>query len=409
MDFSQPFSVLAFRARIEGRKQKGYDIYTHRDGNTEYVVKFGIEEEIDVQLLNEIHLLPRLNHPNIIKLWGYGFAEPDELFTIMPRYASNLTSLIELFQQDTSGRWRNTLRSLIRDMTAPLNYLHDHHIIHRDVKPDNYLVSRSGLVLADFGLALPMAQHAAYKQYEVCTLRYRELRLLQGERNYGPEVDMWALGCSIYELVHGSQLFTGINVRDMTSTIECLLGSEDDPIPYMADERWRTLVSNLVCLDVSKRWDAKQCLAHIGYATDSVPLSGDTVLATHTPVVPGHDIKTLKVNIFDLIRVCNLETAIKYLQACIHLDVNYAKYSEAYHHSLVLACVYLAALVIDGDGLIPDLYALRDEALEIGLNVSAQRAERIVREIIMQPGYIHNPATILHVQPGLYNTPEAWR
>lgn len=83
-------------------------------------------------------------------------------------------------------------------------------IIHRDVKPENVLVSSQGVVkLCDFGFArLVSGQNEPYTEY-VATRWYRAPELLVSDSHYGPPVDVWAIGCLFSEMMTGEPLLPG--------------------------------------------------------------------------------------------------------------------------------------------------------------------------------------------------------
>ena len=96
-------------------------------------------------------------------------------------------------------------------MLQALEFLHSHEIIHRDVKPENLLVSANGLLkVCDFGFArsLQPSETALYTDY-VSTRWYRSPELLVGDANYSKSVDIWAIGCIYAELYNGIPLFPG--------------------------------------------------------------------------------------------------------------------------------------------------------------------------------------------------------
>ena len=93
-------------------------------------------------------------------------------------------------------------------------------IIHRDLKPENLLVSKSGVLkIADFGFARTLeGTGAKYTDY-VSTRWYRAPELVVGDREYGKAVDIWAIGCMLWELLEGHPLFPGDSDIDQLSRI----------------------------------------------------------------------------------------------------------------------------------------------------------------------------------------------
>ncbi|KPJ16977.1 Cyclin-dependent kinase-like 1 [Papilio machaon] len=103
-------------------------------------------------------------------------------------------------------------------------YCHRHNCIHRDVKPENILLTADGVVkLCDFGFARMISPGESYTDY-VATRWYRAPELLVGDTMYGPPVDVWAIGCVFAELVSGEALWPGKSDLDQLHLIRCTLG-----------------------------------------------------------------------------------------------------------------------------------------------------------------------------------------
>ncbi|MED6242430.1 Cyclin-dependent kinase-like 1 [Ataeniobius toweri] len=102
--------------------------------------------------------------------------------------------------------------------------------IHRDVKPENILLTKSGVIkLCDFGFArILTGPEDDYTDY-VATRWYRAPELLVGDTQYGPPVDVWALGCVFAELLNGNPLWPGKSDVDQLYLIRKTLG---DLIPH---------------------------------------------------------------------------------------------------------------------------------------------------------------------------------
>ena len=165
-------------------------------------IKLGGKDEmrdgINRTALREIKLLQELRHPNIIGL-------RDVL-----GHKSNISLIFDYMDTD--------LEVIIRDssilltpghikaysiMTLQgLEYLHQHWILHRDLKPNNLLLDHSGVLkITDFGLAKPFGSPNRAMTHQVVTRWYRSPELLFGARLYGTGIDMWAVGCIIAELL----------------------------------------------------------------------------------------------------------------------------------------------------------------------------------------------------------------
>lgn len=96
--------------------------------------------------------------------------------------------------------------------------------MHRDIKPENILVGQDSKVrLCDFGLTKNILE-APFTQY-VSTRWYRAPELLISAKKYGPEVDIFALGCVIAELFRGEPLFAGTSEQDQLHRVLSTLGT----------------------------------------------------------------------------------------------------------------------------------------------------------------------------------------
>lgn len=210
-------------------------------------------------LLQSLRAIPY--HPNIIPLYDF-FLLPatKELYFVFESMEGNLYQLIKTRKgKPLAG---GLVSSIFRQVVEGLHHIHASGYFHRDMKPENLLVTTTGLYdyrsvsptaptnapaerdvvviikLADFGLARETASSPPYTEY-VSTRWYRAPEVLLKSRDYSNPVDMWALGTIMSELVNLRPLFPGQSEIDQVARICDRLG---DPCQdYGLDERDRLI------------------------------------------------------------------------------------------------------------------------------------------------------------------------
>ncbi|XP_051785482.1 cyclin-dependent kinase 7 isoform X2 [Erpetoichthys calabaricus] len=118
-----------------------------------------------------------------------------------------------------------------------LEYMHQHWILHRDLKPNNLLLDENGVLkIADFGLAKAFGSPNRVYTHQVVTRWYRSPELLFGARMYGVGVDMWAVGCILAELLLRVPFLPGDTDLDQLTRIFEALGTP-------TEEKWPGMTS----------------------------------------------------------------------------------------------------------------------------------------------------------------------
>ncbi|KAL6092935.1 hypothetical protein STEG23_001034 [Scotinomys teguina] len=141
-----------------------------------------------------------------------------------------------------------------------LSYIHQRYILHRDLKPQNLLISDTGeLKLADFGLARAKSVPSHTYSNEVVTLWYRPPDVLLGSTEYSTCLDMWGVGCIFVEMIQGVAAFPGMkDIQDQLERIflhhSCHLAFILDNAPLVFTGNQNILVNLLSCL-----LEKKQC------------------------------------------------------------------------------------------------------------------------------------------------------
>ncbi|ORX90871.1 Pkinase-domain-containing protein [Basidiobolus meristosporus CBS 931.73] len=182
--------------------------------------------------LREIKLLQSLSHQNIIQLPEISFHK-GSLYMVFEYMDYDLTGFLA-----HPGLTLSTahIKRIMVQILRGIKYLHQNGVLHRDLKASNLLLNKRGqLKLADFGLAR-IFEKCKNNQYtnRVITLWYRPPELLLGGTKYGPEVDMWSVGCIMMELFLRKPLFQGKDEISQLQLIYDLLGT---PTP----ESWPTI------------------------------------------------------------------------------------------------------------------------------------------------------------------------
>ncbi|XP_073679937.1 cyclin-dependent kinase-like 4 [Garra rufa] len=181
----------------------------HRDTGRIVAVKKLVEEDETVRKIvqREIRLLKQLRHENLVNLLEV-FKRKRRWYLVFEFVDRTVLDELEQFP---SGLDPYRVRRHLYQILRAVSFCHQHNIIHRDVKPENVLVSQLGVVkLCDFGFARTMAAAPGevYTDY-VATRWYRAPELLVGDTRYGKAVDVWAVGCLFFEMLTCDPLFPG--------------------------------------------------------------------------------------------------------------------------------------------------------------------------------------------------------
>ena len=192
------------------------------------------KEGFPITALREIMILKQLEHQNIMPLKEIVTSKPTE----KNKYRGSVYLVFEYMQHDLSGLFSNKvkfnlpeIKNILHQILEGLQYLHNNNIIHRDIKSANILLNNKGCIkIGDFGLARfisPLNQKKKYTN-RVVTLWYRAPELIFGSKNYGPEIDIWSVGCVFSELLKGIPPFKGKDEVDQMIKICEKLGTPTD-------------------------------------------------------------------------------------------------------------------------------------------------------------------------------------
>lgn len=170
--------------------------------------------------LREIRMLKQLKHPNLVNLIEV-FRRKRKLHLVF-EYCEH--TVLDILEKHPKGVPDHTTKRILWQTLQAINFCHQHNCIHRDVKPENILLTKDGIVkLCDFGFARTLSPGENYTDY-VATRWYRAPELLVGDTQYGPAVDVWAVGCVGAELMRGEALWPGKSDVDQLYLIRKTVG-----------------------------------------------------------------------------------------------------------------------------------------------------------------------------------------
>jgi serine/threonine-protein kinase len=161
------------------------------------------------RFLREIHLLAKLQHPNILPLHDSGMVGGTP-FYVMPFVAGE--SLRDRLKKDGKLDLPLALR-INAEAAAALDYAHRQGVIHRDIKPENILLSDDHVIIADFGIARAAEYSAGdtLTQTSVVmgTPAYMSPEQASGDRQLDGRSDVYSLACVLFEMISGRIPFAG--------------------------------------------------------------------------------------------------------------------------------------------------------------------------------------------------------
>ncbi|MEP7325614.1 MAG: serine/threonine-protein kinase [Gemmatimonadota bacterium] len=159
------------------------------------------------RFLREIGLLSRLDHPLITKLLDYGEREWLVFYTMS--FAEGPTLRMRM-DQERQLPVEEVVR-LANDVLSSLGYAHDRGIMHRDVKPDNIVLSPEGAMLLDFGIAKAIeaagTERLTKSGFTVGTSTYMSPEQVSALETLDHRSDLYSLGCVLYEALAGQPPF----------------------------------------------------------------------------------------------------------------------------------------------------------------------------------------------------------
>ncbi|XP_051120645.1 serine/threonine-protein kinase GRIK2-like [Andrographis paniculata] len=255
--------VALYRSQIDGKQ------YAIKAFHKSHLLKLRVapSETAMTDVIREILIMRVLSHPNIVNLVEV-IDDPttDHLYMVMEyvegKWAYQST-------EPPGGLGETTIRKYLHDVVSGLMYLHDHHIVHGDIKPDNLLVTASGTVkIGDFSVSQVFEDDNDELRRSPGTPVFTAPECCLGLTYRGKAADTWALGVTLYYMVFGNYPFIGETLQDTYEKIvnnPLLLPGDINPL-------LKDLLEGLLCKDPKQRMSLEDIAHHSWVVEEEGPI-----------------------------------------------------------------------------------------------------------------------------------------
>lgn len=167
----------------------------------------------------EVNIMVKLNHPNIVQL--YGICKSNIKYWMVLEFIPKGDLLNLLTDKKEQLPWTRRL-SIAMNITSGLSYLHDKNIMHRDLKSPNVLIDTNYCAkLADFGFSrIKIATKTAYTSSSEGTVSHMAPELFERKVKLTPMSDIYALGVVFWEIVARQEAWKGVKTAKLVEGVE---------------------------------------------------------------------------------------------------------------------------------------------------------------------------------------------
>ncbi|KAI8994511.1 kinase-like domain-containing protein [Pilobolus umbonatus] len=199
--------------------------------------------------IHVLHTLRKIPHINCSEMLDY--FEDDDYYYIVTSFYGDSMDLFDYIELNDHMK-EYEIKSIFRQIISGVAHLHDHGIVHRDIKDENVILDSNGLVrLIDFGSAAYVKPNRKFETF-AGTLDYAAPEVLNNLSYTGPPQDVWACGTLLYTLIYRENPF--YNYEEIMK--------RELRLPYILSEESVDLIRGTLERDITKRLTIQQILNH---------------------------------------------------------------------------------------------------------------------------------------------------
>lgn len=250
------------KVREIGSGSYGKAVLVHDAEGKSYVMKIIEMARMDSKqrkdTINEVKVLSVLKHPYIIS-YRESYIENRTSLVIIMDYAEGGDLHQRVTRTRQAGKTFSEERVLrwLTEATLALKYLHDKHVLHRDLKSQNlFLTSQDRLRIGDFGISKVLESTGAFARTAIGTPYYLSPEICL-ERPYSFSSDIWALGCVLYEL---AALRVPFDAQSLQKLVQKITRGPAPVLPSAYSQELKQLSGDLLHRDESQRPSASDIL-----------------------------------------------------------------------------------------------------------------------------------------------------
>lgn len=247
-----------------------------------------VQRSMDVEVRGVSQCL-NLKHINLISLFDIKYDDEGQAWVVMEYVTGE--SLKDVIDRNPNGMPLSEVEDWFGQIASGVAYLHDHGIVHRDLKPGNIFVDEDIVKIGDYGLSKYISCSRRSGQTEsVGTFHYMAPEI--GKGVYGKEIDVYALGIMLYEMLSGSVPFEGESSQEII-----MKHLTAEPNVDKVAERFRPVIRKALFKDPEQRYSSVtemlRAFNSLNVATSSAPSLGTA--STQSTARPQDKIPPIRI------------------------------------------------------------------------------------------------------------------